>query len=187
MPQAALEQDELLQKAIAEAYASCPVDDGVVLYTLEFLHPTFDQPARIVRWPITNNEPEKFSLRLENEAPANPGEYVDFIAVPFDMTFPAQEENAPGEIKLSIENVGPVLTKALASAVGQREPVRLIAREYLKSMPDYPQFTHPDYSIAKAKVSNNNVEGTATMLDWLLRLGGDAYTPTDWPGLVRGR
>ena len=139
-------EDKLMQLAIAEAYASCPVDDGIILYTLEFLHPTFDQPARVVRWPVTDNEPEKFSLKLEPTAPANPNEYVDFMGVPFEVTPPAQEENAPGEIKIRIENVGPMLTESLLSAVRQRDPVRIVFREYMKSVPEYPLSCRKDLS-----------------------------------------
>ena len=176
-----------MDTAIAEAYAACPVDEGVILYTLEFLHPTLEQPGRIVRWPVTSNELEKFTLRLEDTAPANPGEWVDFVAVPFEVTVPAQEEHAPGEFKIKIENVGHILTEVLASAVRQREPARIIFREYLKNMPESPQIVYMDFSISKATVNSNGVEATASMIDWLLRPYGKIYTPTEFPGLVRGR
>ena len=179
--------DNLMDLAIAEAYASCPVDDGVILYTLEFLHSTLEQPGRIVRWPVTSNELEKFSLCLEADAPLNAGEYVNFVAVPFEVTIPAQEENAPGEFKIKIENIGPVITETLISAVKQREPARIIFREYLKSMPENPQIVYTDFSIAKVTVNNNGIEATASMIDWLLRPYGKIYTPTGFPGLVRGR
>ena len=179
--------DNIMDLAIAEAYAACPVDEGVVLYTIEFLHPTFEKPGRVVRWPVTSNDLEKFSLRLEDTAPANPGEWVDFIAVPFEVTVPAQEENAPGEFTIKIENVGHVITETLQSAVRQREPVKIVFREYLKSMPEQPQLVYTDFSIAKATVNNNGVEATASMIDWLLRPYGKIYTPTDFPGLVRWR
>jgi len=182
-----MQDNSLMDLAIAEAYASCPVDEGIILYTIEFLHPTLDAPARVVRWPITGNELQKFSLRLEEEAPKNPGEYVDFIAVPFEVTVPAQEENAPGEFRIKIENVGAVLTKTLMDAVRQREPIRIIFREYLKNIPETPQLVYTDFSISKATVNNNSVEATASMIDWLLRPYGRIYTPTDFPGLVRGR
>ena len=48
--------ENLMDKAIAEAYASCPVDEAVILYTLEFIHESFEAPARVVRWPVTSNE-----------------------------------------------------------------------------------------------------------------------------------
>ena len=67
MPQ--LSQDDRTKLAIAEAYASAPVDKAIILYTLEFLHPTFDKPARIVRWPVTSNELKTFSLKLEPAVP----------------------------------------------------------------------------------------------------------------------
>ena len=179
--------DDLMQKAIAEAYASAPVDEGIILYTIEFLHPTFDVPARVVRWPITQNEPQKFSLKLENTAPENADEFVDFMAVPFEVTLPAQEDNAPGEFTIKIDNVGHILTEHLTGAVRQRDPVRMIFREYMKHIPEYPQLVYTDFSIVKATVSNNSVEATASMIDWLLRPYGRVYLPGDFPGLVRGR
>ena len=182
----AMTPDEFMKTAMAEAFASCPADE-IVLYTVEFRHPTFDVPARVVCWPITDNDPTKFKLRLESTAPENPNEIVEFIGLPFNLTFPAQEENAPGQFVLRMENVGSVLSGDLLSAVKQREPVRVIFREYLKHIPEYPQSVYVDFSIAEATVSNNNVEGTATMIDWLLRRGGRKYYPSDFPGLVRGR
>jgi hypothetical protein len=179
--------DALMKAAIAEAYASCPLEDAVILYTLEFLHPAFDKPARIARWPVTSNEMRNFSLRLEHEAPANPGEYVDFIHVPFEVTIPAQEENAPGEFKIKVEHIGQLLSEHLIAAVRQREPIRMIFREYLKSMPEVPQLVYTDFALSAVTVSNNAVEGTATMIDWLKRVYGRIYTPSEFPGLVRGR
>ena len=179
--------DDLMKQAIAEAYASCPVDDAIILYTLEFLHPTFDKPARLVRWPVTSNELQTFSLKLEPEAPVNPGEFVDFIHVPFEVTIPAQEDNAPGEFKIKVEHIGHIMSEHLLSAVRQREPIRMVFREYLKTMPETPQLIYTDFSIATVTVSNNAVEGTATMIDWLLRVYGRIYTPSEFPGLVRGR
>ena len=179
--------DDLMERAIAEAYASSPLDDGIILYTLEFLHPTFDVPARICSWPVTGNEPERFLLKLENTAPVNKNEYVEFIGVPFEITLPSQEDNAPGEIKLSIQNIGHILSVHLLAAVKQREPIRIISREYLKSIPEYPQLIFTDYSINRVSVNNNNVEATATMIDWLLRPWGRKYLPSDFPGLMRGR
>jgi hypothetical protein len=179
--------DPLMKEAMAEAYASCPVDEAIILYTLEFLHPTFDVPARIVRWPVTGNEMQTFPLKLEAEAPANPGEYVDFIHAPFEVTIPAQEENAPGEFKLKVEHIGHLSSENLKAAVRQREPIRMIFREYLKTMPETPQLIYTDFSISTVTVSNNAVEGTATMIDWLKRVYGRIYTPSEFPGLVRGR
>ena len=179
--------DTLMDQAIADAYASCPVDDAIILYTLEFSHPTFDTPARIARWPVTGNEMQSFSLRLEPEAPANPGEYVDFIHAPFEVTIPAQEENAPGEFAVKVEHIGHLLSGHLLSAVRQREPIRMIFREYLKSMPEAPQLVYTDFALSMVTVSNNAVEGTATMIDWLKRVYGRMYTPSEFPGLVRGR
>lgn len=177
---------KLWDEAIAEAYASCKVD-SIILDTLEFIHPTLEFPGRIVRWPVTSNDMQVFSLKLEDTAPTNPGEFVDFIAVPFEVTIPSQEENAPGEFTIKIDNIGNVITKALQSAVRQREPIKIIFRQYLKDRPESPNMVYTDFSIAKATVTMNSVEATASMVDWLLRPYGRIYTPSEFPGLVRGR
>jgi hypothetical protein len=185
--------DALMNAAMAEAYASCPLEEAVILHTLEFVHPTFvdaagaDTPVRIVRWPVTGNDIQTFSLKLEDEAPKNPGEYVDFIHAPFEVTIPAQEEHAPGEFKIRVEHVGHLLSASLLSAVRQRDPICMIFREYLKSMPEAPQIIYTDFMLSAVTVSNNAVEGTATMIDWLTRIYGRIYTPSEFPGLVRGR
>lgn len=179
--------DELMNSAIAEAYASCSMDDGVPLYTIEFNHPTFDTPARIVRWPVLSNEVQHFTLKLEDTAPSNPGEYVDFLHAPFEVTLPAQEENAPGEFQIRIENIGHIISTYLKDAVSQRTPIQMIFREYLKNIPEEPQLVYTDFSISKVTVSNNNIEATATMIDWLLKVYGRIYTPSEFPGLVRTR
>jgi len=187
-----MSDEDLMKKAIDEAYsvaaASAPVEGAIILYTLEFLHPTFDKPARIVRWPVTSNEIQTFSLKLEPEAPTEDrGKFVDFICAPFEVTLPAQEENAPGEFKIKVDHVGHLLSENLKSAVQQREPIRMVFREYLKHMPETPQLIYTDFSISSVKVVNNAVEGTATMIDWLLRGIDGIYTPSGFPGLVRGR
>jgi hypothetical protein len=103
------------------------------------------------------------------------------------VTLPAQEENAPGEFKIKVENIGHIMSRHLIAAVKQRDPIRMVFREYLKTMPEAPQLVYTDFSISKATVCNNAVEGTATMINWLLKVYGRIYTPSEFPGLVRGR
>lgn len=43
--------DPLLEKAIAEAYASAP-QDVIPLHALEVNHFTFTEPVRVIRWPV---------------------------------------------------------------------------------------------------------------------------------------
>lgn len=177
----------LMEKAIAEAYASCKTDMGVVLFTLELYHTNLRESSRAVRWPISSNEPQYMKLGLEDNAPNDAGKVVDFLCLPFEVTIPAQEENAPGEFNIVIENVGSSLTEAMRAAVAGRDTVKMIFREYLQGMPEKPQVVYSDFSISKVSVSAGKVEATASMLDWLLRPYGKLYTPTEFPGLVRGR
>lgn len=182
-----MDADDLLNSAIAEAYASAASNAGPILYTLEFLHPAFEIPARVARWPVLGNEPERFKLRLEDDAPADAGQWVEFIACPFEVTPPAQEESAPGEFKIKIEHVGHLLAEHLEAAVRQRDPIRMVFREFLKNRPADPQLIYADYTIVRATVTENAVEATAPLCDWLTRLYGRVYTPDEWPGVRGGR
>lgn len=76
-----------LDEIIREAYASAP-QNVIVLHTLEILHPAFDKPARVCRWPITGDEPEVFHCLLEPDAQQDAGKIVDLLGVRFDILQP---------------------------------------------------------------------------------------------------
>ena len=63
--------------------------------------------------------------------------------------------------------------------------IRIVYREYVKDIPDEPQFVYADYSLSEIKVRDGDVEGTATMLEWLLKKAGRKYKPSDFRN--RGR
>ena len=115
--------NELLQKAIAEAYASAPVEVQM-LHTLELNHKSFTQPARVARWPL-EPEPRRFMLRLEDDAAYDPGALAEFIGLPFDISLPEKSENTPGEVNLRICGVGDYFDEDLEAMhlnarIGQR-------------------------------------------------------------------
>lgn len=79
--------DSTLSEALKEAYASAP-SDVILLHTLELRHPTFvddhgnSTAIRVVRDHINH------TCTLENSAPLNHGEAVEFIAMAFDLELP---------------------------------------------------------------------------------------------------
>lgn len=106
--------NDLLQKAVAEAYASAPVEVQM-LHTLELNHKSFTQPARVARWPL-EPEPRRFMLRLEDDAAYDPGALAEFIGLPFDISLPEKSENTPGEVNLRICGVGDYFDEDLEAA-----------------------------------------------------------------------
>ena len=74
--------DPLLEKALAEADASAP-QDRISLHALEVNHYTFTDPVRVIRWPVTGPEPDRFHCLLEGDAPYNPNQIVEYIGAPF--------------------------------------------------------------------------------------------------------
>ena len=119
-------------QALKEAYASAPVDQ-VILDTLEIRHPAFvdDQgnpaAARIVRGY------ENIFATLEADAPMNPGQQVEFIAVPFDFTLPGFEEGRVPELSITLDNVGRELQGWLEAAASSPQVMEATYRPYLVS------------------------------------------------------
>jgi hypothetical protein len=64
--------DTTLSAAIKEAYASAT---AIVYHTLEFRHPAFTEPIRVVR------DHNDLLATLEATAPENPGEEVRFVGL----------------------------------------------------------------------------------------------------------
>ena len=96
--------DSTLSEALKEAYASAP-SDVILLHTLELRHPTFvddhgnSTAIRVVRDHINH------TCTLENSAPLNPGEAVEFIAMAFDLELPPVNNTPTPEISVTIDNV----------------------------------------------------------------------------------
>jgi hypothetical protein len=116
-----------ISQAMAESYASATAGDPALM-TLELHHPDFTAPARVV------NNLRNLTATLEDDAPYNAGEAVEFIAVPFRYIRPPQsDESAPAPVAVEIDNVSLALTTLLMQALESMEPVQVIAREYLPS------------------------------------------------------
>lgn len=102
--------DNTLSEALKEAYASAP-SEVVLLHTLELRHPAFvddkgnPTAIRIVR------DNKNYTCRLEDTAPLNPGEDVEFQALAFDLELPPVEAIPVPEITLSIDNVSTEIIK----------------------------------------------------------------------------
>lgn len=173
-------------EAIAEAYAS-QGDDQPVIDTLEFHHPTFvDDFGQRTAARVAQGF-QDWTLKLEDSAPINAGEFVLFRGVPFTFTQPSFAEDEVPSCTFSISNVSRELTKYLELAILKTEPILMYYRPYLQSDPSGPQID-PVYimTLTAAKAGVTQITGTATLSDvynWPFPY--QKYTPSRFPGLVR--
>lgn len=180
--------DAELDAAIAEAYASAP-QDVIVLHTLEINHPAFTQPARVCRWPVTDSEPTVFRCRLENDAPYNAGEVVEFVGLPFEIVLPEKSGENPGSFTLRLDNIGDMLDAELEAAAMYGSKITAIYREYIKGTEstDGPRTVWDDITITDPKMEGQSIVATGAILDWMFKPFGKLYLPSEYPALVRGR
>ena len=179
--------NDLLQKAIAEAYASAPVEVQM-LHTLELNHKSFTQPARVARWPL-EPEPRRFMLRLEDDAAYDPGALAEFIGLPFDISLPEKSENTPGEVNLRICGVGDYFDDDLEAAALGGGSITAIYRGYVLGREEEgPAEAWPGIHIGSPYLdaATGDLTATGTVLDWINLPFGRLYTPGRYPALVRG-
>lgn len=116
--------DPALSTALAEAYASAPVE-SLILHTVELHHPAFAVPVRVVRDRVT------LDARLEATAPAEGGEVVTFVPYAFDLTLPEQTTSGAPQCVLEIDNVSRDILVQLRLAIREATPILMIYRAYL--------------------------------------------------------
>lgn len=174
-------------EAIAEAYASAPVD-VVVLDTIELYHPAFiddlGQPTaiRLVR------ELEDWVLKLEVGAIIGGGTYVTFLACDYDITLPEfTEDGGTPSIQLSIGNVSREITKYLEQAKQSLVPIQVTYRPYLSTDTSGPQMDPPFVlEMSEVDVDVFQATGSATLEDIHNKaFPNEKYTTTTFPALRR--
>lgn len=180
-------KQELLAMALAESFASA-VQEVIVLYTLEFNHPSFTQPARVARWSAAQPEPEIFKCKLEMDAPYNPGQIVDFIGMPFDVIMPDKTEDNVGEFQFKVQGIGHELDADLEAAVMSGEKISAIFRLYIKGEEqDGPAEIWPKINIQTPAIdaTTGDITASGSLFDWASRTFGYKYTPGKYPAAVR--
>lgn len=122
-----------LSAALAAAYASAPEED-VLLDTLEFRHPSFiDGSGATIALRVVNDH-EALTATLEDDAPMNAGEEVEFLPVRFTFRRPNETDGtAPPEIQVNVDNVARILGPYIDQAKETRVPIEMTWRPYLTS------------------------------------------------------
>lgn len=186
LPNHGLSTQVLLSEALLECYASA-VQETIILYTLEINHPAFTQPARICRWSAASPEPEKFLCKLEDNAPHNPGEIVEFIGLPFEVKMPDKTADNSGEFQFKFSGIGFEIDANLEDAALSGGKITTIFREYIKGHElDGPEtvFTGIDIKNPTIDAATGDVTANGSLFDWINRTFGYNYTPGKYPALV---
>lgn len=170
--------DPTLSAAIKEAYAVAPAD-VVILHTLEFLHPAFTTPLRVVRDFST------LTATLESSAPIGAGTAVDFAPYSFTFTLPPAGDQGLPEITITIDNVGADLVPYFDEAANSSSVVTLIYRPYLSTDLSAPHMNPPLQLVLRTlSVDMMHVTATASLGDLgNRRFPALLYTAQTYPGL----
>lgn len=142
-------------EALLEAYASCPPSVRIY-FALEIWQSSFDAPARVVA-----NVGDDMSFGLEDSAPHNPGETVLFTACPFTSTYPEQREGQPPSANITIDNVNRELVPKIRAALGVRQYIQILYREYLSNDLTEPAFGPVEYQLSNVVMIGATLTGTA--------------------------
>ena len=175
-----------LTEALKEAYASAP-SDVTILHTLELRHPSFVDASgkktaiRVVRDNINH------ICTLEDTAPLNAGEAVEFVAMAFDLQLPPVETVPVPEITLSLDNVSTELIQYLDNAIETQDMIEMTYRPYLSSDKTCPQMNPPiTLVITDIQVDVLKITATARMMDIGNKsFPSENYTVKKYPGLSR--
>jgi hypothetical protein len=152
----------------------------VILVTLEFNHPSFTVPARIVA------DRTDFLGVLESDAPFNAGEQVLFSALPVNVDLPEEStQSASPTVTISIDNVSGAIAPYFDLATATLIPITLIVREYASDDPSTPARLPPiTMTVRGASVTEKQASIQAAYSDSTNRgFPSKEYTSREYPGL----
>ena len=170
--------DASLSEALKEAYASAD-SEIIILHTLELRHPAFvdenglPTAIRVVRDNVNH------ICRLEESAPLNAGQDVEFVAMAFDLELPPVEAIPVPEITLTLEY--------LDKAIETQDMIEMTYRPYLSNDLSCPQMNPPiTLVITEITVDVSKISATARMMDIGNKsFPAENYTIKKYPGLSR--
>jgi hypothetical protein len=175
-----------LREAIEEAYATVTSPD-IPLHALEIDHPAFDEPLRVIRWPVTGPEPTKFYCLHEDKAPKDPGRTVMYLGFPFELTLPESSANNEGSFRLKVA-IADDFDKYLMEACGRQGVITAVYREYVKGREsEGPAVVWAGITITSPRREGADILADGTVLGWMRKAFGGLYRPIDYPALTAGR
>ena len=105
-----------VSEAIKQAYARAG-STTVHMIALEMRHESWPSPLRMI------NHRSDITLKLENDAPANPGQQVLFVATAMRVQEPQIGTDPAGEMEIQIDGVAGVLHSFIDAANGLSTPI----------------------------------------------------------------
>jgi hypothetical protein len=178
--------EESLRAAWEEAEIYCS-NETIYIAALEIMHKTFEVPARVVQWSAALPEPRIFQCRLEDTAPYSPGEIVDFVGMPFELTWPEKSDSTPGSLGLKISGVGNRLDADLEAAAMSGGRIEGIIRLYEYGNEAAGPVREPfffDVQEPSLDPATRDLVATGVVFSFMNTGFGRMYAPNDYPGLV---
>ncbi|WP_321504038.1 DUF1833 family protein [Breoghania sp.] len=152
--------------AVEEAYASAT--STVVLHTVELRHPGFVEDGNVIAIRLVADEADHAFL-LEDAAPMDGGQTVNFLSLPFGFEPPSSAEGQVPQVKFWVDNASRQILPHLEEAVNIRAPIELTYREYIVGM-DGPQTLVDGIELSRISVNGQRATATARLNDWQDRL-----------------
>lgn len=110
-----------LTPAQREAYARAETST-VDLFSFELRHSTFPQPVRMISYD------QNISIELEENAPANPGEVVEFMGVAFRAPRESVDTEPGNTITIAVDGISNQVLPYLNVANETLEPIACTVR-----------------------------------------------------------
>ncbi|BCW89955.1 hypothetical protein sos41_31230 [Alphaproteobacteria bacterium SO-S41] len=179
--------DDLFSEAILEAYASAPTKEPV-LGTLELRHPAFldeeGEPLTAVRLVLDNRD---WDLKLNADAPADPGDLVEFRGVPIDVKLPEHSDTGVPEAEIGIDNASAELMPQFKRAGDTNDPIFVTYREFLPSRRFFgPEFIIDGFSAKRARATVLRATARLGFFDMLnAAFPSETYRVEDYRGLAQ--
>jgi hypothetical protein len=175
-----------LQEAAEEAYASATNVD-IPLHAMEVNHPNFTQPLRVIRWPVTGPEPDKFICKHESTATINPNQNVEYFGFPFELMLPESSQDSEGSFRFKVAIYND-FDEWLLKAVQNPGVITATYRQYIKGRElEGPAVIWPDIQLSSPRRENADIIADGAILSWMKKPFGSLYLPIDYPSLVTGR
>ena len=86
---------------------------------------------------------------------------VTFLACPFTADYPEQREGQPPSTKIKIDNVNRELVPLIRAALGVRQYIQVLYREYLSSDLTEPAYGPVEFELREVQMVGTSLTGTA--------------------------
>ncbi|WP_310619689.1 DUF1833 family protein [Flexibacterium corallicola] len=172
---------DLMTEAMEEAYAS--TTSAVIWSTVELTHSSFIQDGEVVPLRFVSEGIGR-TFKLEDDAPYNSGQEVEFMAVPFGFELPDIVEGSMPTFQVWIDNAVHEVAPYLEAAKDMREPIFLNYREFLEGL-EGPQHNLMGLEIKTIQIKADRVTATSQLYNWQNRgFPHKTYRPEEFPTLA---